>query len=114
MMRSQGKSSLLDKVGTVVGIGFAKHPQRAGWALQVTVYKTDDQWVMCFAELPGIGERSLLKAQLGSQVPGSVFAKYAVRGISIGLPFAELRTTLEASLPQSLPGLKMDWHMESL
>ena len=111
-MQSQGKSSLLDKVGTVVGIGFAKHPQRSGWALQVTVYRTDDQWVLCFMELPGVGEKSVRKSQLGNQVPGSVFAKYAVRGISIGLPFAELRTTLEASLPQSLPGLQMDWYAE--
>ena len=108
-MNTTGKSTLLHQTGKMVGSGFARHPQKPGWSMNVVVYKTDDQWVICLAELEGGGDPEAQRANLGSLVPGSLFAPYAARGIGAEMPYEELRRILDKSLPLSLPGIDLLW-----
>jgi hypothetical protein len=112
-MQEAGRSTLASKTGVLVGSGFAKHPINNVGSINVAVYKTDDQWVICLAELSGCGDPEAQRSALGAEVPGSLFAAYATRGIGSEMPYAKVRELMDKSLPHSFPGIAMHWLSEA-
>jgi hypothetical protein len=43
-------------------------------------------------------------------MPGAAFAPYAARSIEAKLPYEELKKLMNESMPESLPGIKLEWY----
>lgn len=96
-IKDQGKSTLLNKVGVIVGHGAGPHPFNKPAFMAIFVVRTDDQWVICISE--GAGEYDWVSARKGlrNTICGEDFAPYAARGIEVNLSFPEVREILTKS-----------------
>lgn len=95
-MREMGKSTLLKKTGKLMGFGYGQHPLKADWYMNVVIYRTDTDYVLCISELPkSQADPAALRKNLGTDVPGAAFAPYAARAIDVRFPFAQLKETLK-------------------
>ncbi|HEY2584460.1 MAG TPA: hypothetical protein VGI81_01700 [Tepidisphaeraceae bacterium] len=110
-MQETGRSTLASKTSILVGSGFGKSPANATGSVNVAVYRTDDQWVICVAELSGCGEveAESQRKSLGAAVPGRLFAAYAARGIGGDISYAEVRELIDRSVPESFPRMTIRW-----
>lgn len=114
-MNTKGKSTLVGQVGKLIGFGFADHPILGDSFINLTLYKTKDEYVICISEgsqsrVSLIQRASLQRPNLGQDVPGESFAPYAARSIEGKLPYEELKKLMNESLPRSLPDIKLEWY----
>ncbi len=117
-MNTKGKSTLLGQMGKLIGFGFADHPTAEDAFIEVVFYQTKTEYVICITEGPMAGlslsQRASMQRQgLGTEVPGEAFAPFAARSIERDdkkLPYEELKKLFNESMPQSLPGVKLEWH----
>ena len=98
-MNEQGKSTLLNKTGKLVGFGYDKHPTRPNWNVCYVFYWIKpDEWVLCLGEFKGKPRPEELRPTLGEDIPGREFAPYATRGLQ-GMNYATFKTVLNESYP---------------
>lgn len=114
-MNSKGKSTLIGEVGKLIGFGFADHPILENSFIEVVFYQTKTEYVICISEgsLAGVSlanRATHQRTELGDDVPGAAFAPYAARSIGGALPYEELKKLMNETMPQSLPGIKLEWY----
>jgi hypothetical protein len=76
-MVALGISTLIGKKFILVGFSFAKHPQKAGWFSQFSIYQGKNSFVLCNTEGPGKGNVDAAKQGLGKEVKGEDIMRFA-------------------------------------
>jgi hypothetical protein len=115
MIQTKGNSTLIGQVGKLIGFGFTEHLILENSFIEVILYQTKLEYVICISEGPiaGVSLTNRANAQrpgLGKDVPGKDFAPFAQRSIETKLPYEELKRLINESLPLSLPGIKLEWY----
>jgi len=113
-MYSTRKSSLLDKVGRLVGFGHGS--REPGRFIEFNFYEVDRSIVLCLSEGAGKYDVEQQRSALGAEVPAALFAPYAVRQIEGGA-YRELRGSVlgevESLLRTGVPDAQFEWLEEN-
>lgn len=115
MIQTKGKSTLIGQTGKLIAFGFAEHPILENSFIEVVLYQTKREYVICMSEGPLAGvplpnRANVQRTGLGSSVPGAAFAPYAARSLEGKLPYEEFKKVMNDSMPASLPGIQMEWY----
>lgn len=114
-MNTNGKSTLIGEIGKLIGFGFADHPILEKSFIEVVLYQTRTEYVICISEgsLAGVSlvnRANTQRSGLGNNVPGAAFAPYAARSIEAKLSYEGLKKLMSKSMPESLSGIKLEWY----
>ncbi len=104
-VKDEGKSSLLNETGVVVGFGHAPHPMIEDGFMSLFIVRTRDKWVICLTEGKGTYNVEQARDGLRKRIEGKTFAPYAARGMGAELPFWRMKTFVASSMKD----FTMEW-----
>lgn len=104
--QTTSRSTLKNKILSLVGFKFSKHPIHNGF-IQLSIYSlSEKQYVFCVSEGPGSGNLQAAKDSLGKPVLGELIAPFAQRFLE-GVPFNKLKEGMEGKEGMDKTG---EWH----
>jgi hypothetical protein len=114
-MKEISRRTLIGKVGKLIGFAFDVSPLSKKDFVELVIYRTATEYVMCHSGGPlagiSIEKRAELQREgLGMHVPAALFAPFAQRSVGLELSYDDLKKICQENFPQTM---KFEWLEES-